>query len=288
MKTISSIIKAEKIDMGGVKIDQALPVKTIQNIDPFLLVHHWYNSFPGGQLQKDVGVGPHPHRGFSPVTVIYKGAVHHRDSLGHDSIVRAGGVQWMSAGKGVTHSERPAANIASEGGEFEIIQFWVNTPSQFKMDKAIYIPLQNRDIPGKYFEGQQSQYSVICGDFMGLEGPVKAKQDLLILNIDLKPDETVEIEVPEYMNCCIYSLDGQIELNGTSVNDNKSLVHFNNEGTVIKLTASKISRLLLLAGQPINEEVVSYGPFVMNSTTEILTAIKDAQMGKMGILIEEF
>ena len=221
MKTISSIIKAEKVDMGGVIIDQALPSQGIQNIDPFLLIHHWYNLFPGGQMQKEVGVGPHPHRGFSPVTVIYKGAVHHRDSLGNDSVVEAGGVQWMHAGKGITHSERPSAKIAGEGGEFEIIQFWVNSPARSKMEGAKYVSLSKDEIPIGHFEGRKSNFSVICGNYQGLEGPIEANQELLILNLDLAANESVELKIPETWNCCFYTLDGNTEVNGTSVQDKK-------------------------------------------------------------------
>ena len=137
-RSVKKIIAAQKVNMGGHILDQPLPVNGIDQIDPFLLIHHWKRNMKGGDSQKDVGVGPHPHRGFSPVTFVFEGAVEHRDSLGNRATVTKGGTQWMHAGKGITHSERPSKTIAEEGGLQEFIQFWVNTPAA--LERPIIFP----------------------------------------------------------------------------------------------------------------------------------------------------
>ena len=126
------VIKTRKVDMGGIILDQPLPYPGVEQIDPFLLIHHFEDYLPGDQDQKDLGVGPHPHRGFSPVTFIFEGEVHHRDSRGNEGIVSKGGTQWMDSGMGIVHSERPSQEMAERGGSYEIIQFWVNSPSSAK------------------------------------------------------------------------------------------------------------------------------------------------------------
>jgi len=125
MRTVKNKSKADKVNMGGIVLDQALPYRGTDQIDPFLLIHHWTDELKGNQKQQNVGVGPHPHRGFSPVTFIFNGGVHHRDSKGHESVVLSGGTQWMNSGSGIIHSERPTKELAENGGKFEIIQFWI-------------------------------------------------------------------------------------------------------------------------------------------------------------------
>ncbi len=286
MKAISSISKAVKINMGGVFVDQALPIEGIESVDPFLLIHHWKSSFPGGQHQKEVGVGPHPHRGFSPVTVIYQGAVHHRDSLGNDSVIEKGGVQWMSSGKGVTHSERPSKQIAENGGEFEIIQFWVNTKSKHKMDAPIYTPMNPGDIPNVSTD-KKIEIQLISGEYNNMKGVIDTPEDLLIMNVEMEANSAYNFNIPDNYSTLVYALDGGIEVNQEAIGE-KTMLHFDMSGNEVNIHALAKTRFLILAGKPLKEKVVSYGPFVLNSTTEILQAIKDAQIGKMGLLIEEF
>ena len=287
MKSISSVQNAIKVNMGGVFVDQALPLEELEAQDPFLLIHHWKANFLGGQKQKDVGVGPHPHRGFSPVTIIYNGALHHRDSLGNSSVVNAGGVQWMFAGKGVTHSERPAKAIAEEGGQFEIIQFWVNAPASRKLDPAQYMPLEKDELNHSLSEDPEVRIDLIAGTLGGETGPI-SEEELVIANIFMEADSQKGLSLREGYTSMLYLLDGRINVNGKDINEDKSLIVFENGNEKIEINAQEKSRMLLLSGKPLNEEVVSYGPFVMNNTTQILEAMRDAQSGKMGILIEEF
>ena len=286
MRTIKSITKAGKVNMGGIVIDQPLPSMSIDKIDPFLLIHHWKSHFNGDQLQKEIGVGPHPHRGFSPVTIIFQGELHHRDSLGNDSVVSAGGVQWMNAGKGITHSERPSKRIAEEGGIFEIIQFWINTPSAQKMNAAKYFPMQKEDLP-VYSPNEGVDLQILTGQYNNVSGPIPSQSPMLVARLDMKEGAHFEMELPENQHSLIYQLDGEMDFNSEPTGS-KSMIVFENEKGIISLKARKNTRMLVLSGEPINEPIESYGPFVMNTTTEIMQAMRDAQIGKMGVLIETF
>lgn len=287
LRSINKIIKAEKVNMGGIMIDQPLPHSQLQQKDPFLLIHHWSSILQGGQRQKEVGVGPHPHRGFSPVTLVFKGALHHRDSLGNDSIVHSGGVQWMNAGKGITHSERPSKELAENGGEFEIIQFWINSPKKFKMDSAEYHPKNKEDIPTVILNDGITELQLISGQYNNVEGPISGKSELLIARIDSSIDSNFFLDLNPNFHTLIYQLNGLSSINNKDVSE-KTLVVFENEKGKINIKSKDDSRLLVLSGLPIEEPITQYGPFVMNNTTEIMEAIRDAQIGKMGVLIEEF
>ena len=289
MRKVKQIISSSKVNMGGIIIDQPLPTAAIDKIDPFLLIHHWYNSFPGNQKQNEVGVGPHAHRGFSPVTFIFKGGVQHRDSRGNDSIIYEGGTQWMNAGMGIVHSERPYKKVAEEGGEFEIIQFWVNTPAKFKMEQPSYKPLSKEDTPVYNSEDEKAKVYVVAGNYKDIEGTISTYSPLIILRLELEENGSLNFKIPTNYNTLIYQLDGQLTINDSEQLSSKDLAWFENDGEEeINISADKKSRAILLAGEPLNEEVESYGPFVMNTQTEIMEAMRDAQMGKMGVLIEEF
>lgn len=288
MRSIKRIINAQKINMGGVFLDQSLPVGEIDQINPFLLVHHWKQSFPGNEKQKDLGVGAHPHRGFSPVTFIFQGAVHHQDSKGNSSIIKSGGTQWMNSGMGMVHSERPTKEIAENGGEFELIQFWINAPAKHKMDIPSYQPLTKEETPNITSEDKKITASVVSGKLNGVKGKINSYSPLLTLRLEIQEGGKMEIPIPENFNAFIYQLDGKLLINNNSKTLAKDLCWFNNDGKSIHIEGLSNSRAILLAGEPINEPLKTYGPFVMNTQTEIMQAIRDYQMGKMGVLIEEF
>jgi redox-sensitive bicupin YhaK (pirin superfamily) len=284
-RTVKQIIPAQRINMGGHLLDQPLPVQGIDQIDPFLLIHHWDHPLKGGQSQKDIGVGPHPHRGFSPVTFVFKGDLQHRDSLGNDAIVSEGGTQWMHAGLGITHSERPSQQMAEHGGENEFIQFWVNTPSKFKMETPYYLPLSDEDTP-KIKEDLYT-IAVVAGDFMGTKGPAKTYSPQTLLRVEAQAKAEISLDIPTNFNTVIYILNGELEVDGKT-SKTKDMVWFNNDEGPIKVSIKTETRFIVLSGEPIDEEVTSYGPFVMNTQSEVMEALRDAQMGKMGVLIEEF
>ena len=287
MRSIRRILPAQKVNMGGFILDQALPLGGVDQIDPFLLVHHADKAFPGGQKQSDVGVGPHPHRGFAPVTFIFKGAVHHRDSIGNSHVIWEGGTQWMNSGKGIVHSERPPKEAAEDGGHFEIIQFWVNAPAAKKMDPPSYQPLTAEDTPWVTSPDGKVKTGVVAGDFRDRTGKVKPDNELLILRLEMQAGGKETFPVPQHYNVFIYQLDGQLKY-GSSTTTAKDLVWFNNDDGTITVEAEKDTRAILLAGKPIGEPVYSYGPFVMNTQREIMQAMHDYQSGKMGELNEQF
>lgn len=287
LRPVHRIVPSEKVNMGGILLDQPLPNAFTDYIDPFLLIHHWDSKLPAGRSQFDQGVGPHPHRGFSPVTFIFKGAVHHRDSRGNDSVVFSGGTQWMHAGMGITHSERPSKELAEEGGPFELIQFWVNVPSPVKMVPPSYHPLQEEETPFILLDGDLGKIWVVAGEINGIKGPIPTHSPLLALRMQLKAGANQRIFIPDDFNALIYVLDGEIKLTGEQTIKGKDMAWFTSAKGDVAIEVTQASRAILLAGKPIGEPVTTYGPFVMTTQTEILQALRDAQMGKMGILIEK-
>lgn len=286
-RTVKHLLYGEETDMGGMPIRQAFPTSKVQQIDPFLLIHHADIKVPRHVTPSHAGVGPHPHRGFSPVTFIFKGGVHHRDSRGNDSTVYTGGAQWMNAGMGVMHSERPPADIHKIGGRQEIIQLWINTPANHKMNQPEYFPLQKDDIPSFITDDGLGIVNVISGSLFGLRGPIRPKSPVIAATLLLSKHARISVDLPPEHNAFIYALDGRINLAGYGLMDGLHAAVFERDGDGIGVDALDDTRLLLLSGEPLNEKVVSHGPFVMNTETEILEAMRDYQKGKMGILIEE-
>lgn len=284
-KKVKTIIPAQKVNMGGHLLDQPLPVDGLDYLDPFLLIHHWKNKLPGGQRVQDAGVGPHPHRGFSPVTFIFKGEVNHQDSLGNNALVSEGGTQWMFAGQGITHSERFPKHLVENGGELEFIQFWVNAPSQDKMKPAFYKPISKEETP--VIEESKSRIWIVSGELGGKQGIAPTYSQQTLLRGEVEAGGKIEIPIPESYNTILYLLDGEGITNGEEV-IGKDMIVFEREEGIIHFEASEDTRFMLLSGEPIGEEIAQYGPFVMNTQTEVMQALRDSQMGKMGVLIEEF
>ncbi|MEM1319666.1 MAG: pirin family protein [Bacteroidota bacterium] len=287
-RSVKQILPAFKVDMGGVVLDQALPHSTVKQIDPFLLLHHLNTSYPAGSKQQEVGVPPHPHRGFAPVTFIFQGGVHHRDSMNISSVVHGGGTQWMHAGKGIVHSERPTKEVAEQGSTWELIQFWVNLPAKYKMSAPQYHPLSHEDTPLVTSADGRVKLGVVAGDFQEVQGGIETYSPILALRMNFEAEGQIDIPIPEGFNAFVYLLDGQLAVNGQSEVKEKDLVWLAKDGAGVHLKAKAATRAILLAGEPINEPLVSYGPFVMNKQSEIMEAMQDFQSGKMGHLEEVF
>jgi len=249
-RSVSTLLYAQMVDMGGLPVRQPFPSQKIEQLDPFLLLHHADIKVPVHTEPDHAGVGPHPHRGFSPVTFIFKGGVHHRDSRGNDNTIYTGGAQWMNAGMGIIHSERPPYNIHEIGGRQEIIQLWINTPASHKMDQPAYYPLS-------------------------------AEEAANAVTDDGK------VSLPKDHNAFLYLLDGKVTIEGFGLTEALHVAVFKNDGEQITIDALEDTRTLLMSGKPLNEKVASHGPFVMNTQTEIMEAMRDYQVGKMGMLIEE-
>ncbi|HQQ98061.1 MAG TPA: pirin family protein [Cyclobacteriaceae bacterium] len=286
-RTVSRLLYAHPMDMGGLPIRQPLPTQQVEQVDPFLLIHHANVKVPVHLEPRHAGVGPHPHRGFSPVTFIFQGGVHHRDSRGNDSIVYAGGAQWMNAGMGIIHSERPTDDIHEIGGRQEIIQLWINTPANHKMDQPAYFPLSAEDAPRYTNTDGSVTGTIFSGSVLGLKGPIPSQAVVNAATFILKKGGRLELPVPPSHNTLMYLLDGKLTVEGFGLVEGLHLIHFNNDGDGIAVGALEDTRVLFLSGEPLDEEVVSYGPFVMNNQTQIMEAMRDYQMGKMGVLIED-
>ena len=284
-RTIKKIIPSQKINMGGIFLQQPLPNSNIKQIDPFILIHHGALPVKKGKGQSESGVGPHPHRGFSPVTFVFKGGVQHQDSLGNNETVLQGGTQWINAGKGIIHSERPTKEMVEHGGENEIIQFWVNTPGKYKMENPDYLPLSKEDTPAIYKENAVVQ--IVAGEFEDAVGPAKTYSPQTLLRFETKSGAELSVSLPKSYNTLIYLLDGVIESCDKTIHE-KEMVWFENDGDCVQLKVTKSARFILLSGEPIGEPLITYGPFVMNSQEEINQAIIDYQNGEMGSLQESF
>lgn len=289
-RTVKSLLYAQPVDMGGFPVRQPFPTQKVDQIDPFLLLHHAKIKIPEGAIPHKSGVGPHPHRGFAAVTFIFKGGVHHRDSRGNDSTVYEGGTQWMNTNMGIVHSERPPEDIFERGGEQEIIQLWINIPQKHKMDQPAYFALTEDETPEVKTNDDNDKIlkiKVVAGEFEGVKGKIKTYSPLMALRLEFKKDAQYFFPLPADFNAFFYLLDGKLKLEGFGMVDGNNLVYFNNDGEGITVTALEDTNAILLAGAPLNEPLARQGPFVMNTQTEILHAMRDYQMGKMGILIED-
>jgi len=285
-RSVSSLAYAQMVDMGGMPVRQPFPTSRIQQIDPFLLLHHANIKVPTHLEPDHAGVGPHPHRGFSPVTFIFEGGVHHRDSRGNDNVVYAGGAQWMNAGMGVIHSERPPKDIQELGGRQEIIQLWINTPAAHKMDQPQYFPVAAENVPTYRDTNGLVTVRIFAGELLELKGLIPSHTEVNAATLEIKKGGSVAIPIPQAHNSFLYLLDGKLVVDGFGIVEGHHAVLFNNDGDEVAFTALADTRALLMTGKPLNEKVVSHGPFVMNTQTQVLEAMRDYQIGKMGMLIE--
>ena len=285
MAAVSKVLPAMEVDMGGISVLQPIPTFKVNQIDPFLLVHHHHTKIKSGNRPGDLGVGPHPHRGFSPVTFIFRGDVHHRDSRGNSSIVKAGGVQWMNAGMGIIHSERPSKELAENGGEQEIVQLWINTPAARKMKEPKYFAVQKDEMPR--LENIRGDVRLVAGNYNSLAGPVQGEYPITALMGNLSPNDKLQVEKQTGENAFIYILNGLGRLEGYGLVEEKNLYQLEPDAVAFFMEAKSELSFVYVSATPLHEKVEQYGPYVMNSQTEILEAMRDYQMGKMGFLVED-
>lgn len=286
-KTVKYLIPAYDINMGGIMLKQALPTNNVRQVDPFLLLHHGEIKYKKNARALHQGIGPHPHRGFTPVTFIINGEIHHRDSRGNNQIAKKGEVQWMHAGAGIVHSERPSQSLMDRNGANEIIQLWVNSPASKKMQEPKYQYVPEKKIPLFSSDDQQISNKLIAGSYEGLEGQIETESELLMIWSTTSGKGSQSYHIPKGFNTMIYIIKGQLKITGFGMVEKENLAIFEEGIEHIEVSADSSSSFLVLSGAPINEKVAQQGPFVMNSETELLEAMRDYQMGKMGILIEE-
>lgn len=287
LKKVKYVLPAEKIDMDGFPVKQALPTQKVQQVDPFLLLHHATVKFNKNRPARHQGVGPHPHRGFSPVTFIVEGEVRHRDSWGHDQVAKAGEVQWMHAGAGIVHSERPTEEMVQASARQEIIQLWINSPSTVKMQPPEYTYLSLEAMPVIISEDEKIKTKLIAGNYKQQRGKVIPKSELLVLWGNGKESGVENYFIPNDFNCMLYLIKGSMNIKGFGLVEAEQLLVFGSSGDNIEIRLNQDSQFLILSGKPLDEKVTQHGPYVMNTQTEVLEAMRDYQMGKMGILIED-
>lgn len=284
-RRVANILKSETLQMGKTTVKQPLPTVKVDQVSPFLLLHHFGPAEvePG---QDPLDVGPHPHRGFEPVTFLYSGGIRHKDSRDNEGILGPGDVQWMTAGRGIIHSERASRSFLEQGGVMEGIQLWVNLPKAHKMVQPKYQDIKAENIPVITEFNRDVIFKLIAGDFKGATGPASTYTPILAVNAELEAEAATFIPIPEAYNAMIYIVSGSITLKSGFAYQKETLLHFHNEGEGVRVEAKSDTRLLVLAGAPIDEPVAQWGPYVMNTQTEVLEAMRDYQMGKMGVYIE--
>lgn len=261
-----------------------LPYQDGKATDPFLLLHH-HGPMTLPPFNSGMPFGPHPHRGFETVTWIISGHVVHKDSHGYHSRIDAGGVQWMSAARGLIHNEYVEKSFKEEGGDLELLQLWINLPAKLKMNPAKYTGLQKNDIPVVTADNDKVQVAIAGGNWNGHKGAINSITGVNAALITMQPDSKADINVAEGRNVLFYVLRGNVTVNGTAAGD-RSLVLFNNDGDTINITASSDAIILYCDGAPLNEPVAWHGPYVMNTQTEIMEAMRDERMGKFGFYID--
>jgi len=274
---------------GGHWVGDGFPVRTVfgydnaEAVSPFLLLDY-AGPFHFPPADKRRGVGEHPHRGFETVTILYSGEVEHRDSSGGGGKIGPGEVQWMTAGSGLVHEEMHSWDYTKSGGPFEAIQLWVNLPARLKMTPPKYQTLTAGQIPEVPLAGDAGKVRVIAGDYDGAKGPAETFTPIDLFDVRLKAGHGALLAIKPGQNASVFVLKGKVRINGSAKAEDAQLVLLNRKGEGVRIDADSDATLLILSGEPIEEPVFGYGPFVMNNEGEIRKAIADYQGGRMGHL----
>jgi quercetin 2,3-dioxygenase len=265
----------------GLDVLRPFPGPQLDYASPFLMLDHFGPDRikPGDEG----GLNPHPHRGFETVTFLLQGAMEHHDSSGGHGLLNPGSVQWMTAGSGIVHAEYREKEFARTGGILEGVQLWLNLPRKYKMETPHYQDLQPDRIPVVKFEG--GEVRVVAGEVLGTKGPAVSYTPVIAARVSLKAGARVELRAPSGHNAYLYAVSGSGSAGGAQFGATQ-LVEFRSDGEVVEVKAVEALEALFLAGEPIDEPVVSWGPFVMNTREEIIQARDDYLAGRMGRLDE--
>lgn len=256
----------------------------LSRMSPFFLMD--YNSkFQFPPSEKPKGVGVHPHRGFETVTIAYNGKIAHHDSSGNSGVIEEGGVQWMTAGSGVLHKEYHEQAFSKKGGDFQMVQLWVNLPAQHKMTPPKYQAINKEDMGIYNIPGKEGKVEVISGEYKGVKGPADTFSPVRLFNVKLKKGVRENFELQPDYNSSLLVVEGSIKVNDEEV---VPLDHFvllaNNAGETVEIEALEDATVLVLSGKPIDEPIFAHGPFLMNTREEIIQAFEDFESGKFGHL----
>jgi len=231
------------------------------------------------------GVGVHPHAGFETVTIAYHGKVAHHDSAGNSGIIGEGDVQWMTAGSGLLHKEYHEKEFSRKGGMFQMVQLWVNLPAKDKKTKPKYQEITNAMMSKFDLPGEKGQVEIIAGEYNGVKGRASTFTPIHLFNARIKKDAQLTLSFPKEYNTGLLIIEGNIKVNGINAHADH-FVLLKNDGEEFMIEATEDSIILVLSGEPINEPIVAYGPFVMNTWEEIEQAVNDVNAGKFGVLEE--
>ena len=268
-------------------VGDGFPVRTLffyqdlgKQMSPFLMLDYAGPAeFPPTTERK--GVSSHPHRGFETVTIVYKGEVAHKDSTGQGGVIGPGDVQWMTAGSGILHEEFHAEGFAKNGGTLDMVQLWVNLPANLKMTKPAYQAILDQQIPNIELKHGAGFARIIAGDFDGHRGPAHTFTPMNVIDLKLRKGKAI-IATPEGWNTSLVVLKGAVEAGDGVVAKDAQILMFSSQGQDIQLNTLEDSITLLLSGEPIDEPIVGYGPFVMNTKEEITQAMQDFNSGSFG------
>ncbi len=267
----------------GFRVHNFIPgTETMQRMNPFIMLD--YNSkyiFPPSEKPK--GVGVHPHKGFETVTIAYKGKVEHGDSSGGGGIIGEGDVQWMTAASGVLHKEFHETEWSKTGGEFQMVQLWVNLPAKDKKGPAKYQAISKTDIKKVELSDDRGAVKIIAGEYEGKKGPASTFTPIHLYNVELKAGAVLDLNFPTDFTTALVAIEGNSKINGTEfLQDHFALMA--NDGETFSIEATTDTVVLVMSGEPIHEPIASHGPFVMNTREELIEAFDDFNLGKFGYL----
>jgi len=280
MRTVKKIHNSEYRPIADLVTYSPMPTHNLDQIDPFIFLNH---HGPQDYKPHNNGLpfGPHPHRGMETVTFIIEGDIMHKDSNEHESVIRSGGIQWMTAGSGLIHAEVSSDEFKEKGGKMEILQMWLNLPAKYKMVKPFYKGLQKDDIPAVKLDNGKITAQIISGVWWETEGAFDSMSNVSLTTLYFKKDAELEINIPTDHNVFFHVVHGELEINEHTAKMYQ-LVEFNNDDEKLKIKSQDDSIVILGHALPFNEPVVAQGPFVMNTMEEIHQAYRDYQSGKFG------
>jgi len=281
-KTLKRAHPAMRDDIADLTTRRPVPGRDVEQIDPFLFLNH-HGPQVYAPRNRGLPFGPHPHRGFETVTFILTGELAHRDSAGHESVIKEGGIQWMTAGSGLVHAEISPEEFMRKGGPLEILQLWVNLPPRLKMTQPRYIGLQRDEIPAIPTPDGKAVVNLVSGEYLGRKGGMQPLLDIFMSTVELQPGARVDFTGVANRNVFLYVVRGAIKVAGEPA-PHWHLLELNDDGDSVEIEAETDAVLLFGHAEPIGAPVVSYGPFVMNTRDEIMQAINDYQAGKFNAI----
>ncbi|WP_235005361.1 pirin family protein [Pedobacter nyackensis] len=287
IKPVSAVLNAPAPHMvgDGFRVHNFFPNGYKIKMSPFFMLD--YNAKIAFSARNEPrGVSVHPHRGFETVTIAYHGAVAHHDSAGNSGVIYPGDVQWMTAASGILHKEYHEAEYSKTGGDFQMVQLWVNLPAKDKMSPPKYQAIKHDEIATHVLPENAGLIEVIAGSYQDVKGSASTFTPINVYNAKLNQGGKVSLSFPADYNTGFVIIEGKIRVNGSEIADTDQFIYFKNEGTEIEIEAMENTVILILSGEPINEPIAQYGPFLMNTPEEIQQAINDYNQGKFGYLEE--